>query len=70
AAAAAALLNGGVERRDGDRLVVRAADPAALNARLVGEGIRVRELAPERRSLEEVLHQRLGPFEPEDGERP
>jgi hypothetical protein len=36
----------------------------------VGEGIRVRELAPERRSLEEVLHQRLGPFEPEDGERP
>ncbi|HET7660196.1 MAG TPA: ABC transporter ATP-binding protein [Oryzihumus sp.] len=67
AAAAAALLNGGVERRDGERLVVRAADPAALNARLVGEGIRVRELAPERRSLEEVLHERLGA--PEDGGR-
>ncbi|MGZ4627568.1 ABC transporter ATP-binding protein [Oryzihumus sp.] len=67
AAAAAALLNGGVERRDGERLVVRAADPAALNARLVGEGIRVRELGPERRSLEEVLHERLGA--PEGGGR-
>ena len=55
-----ALLDGGVERRDGDRLVVRATDPAALNARLVSEGVRVLELGPERRSLEDVLNERAG----------
>jgi ABC-2 type transport system ATP-binding protein len=55
AARAAALLNGRVETRDGTRLVVRHDDPAALNARLVAEGIRVTEMTAVRRSLEEVV---------------
>jgi ABC-2 type transport system ATP-binding protein len=52
---AAALLDGRVEARDADRLLVRAADPAALNAELVGAGIRVSAIAAERRSLEQVV---------------
>jgi ABC-2 type transport system ATP-binding protein len=52
---AVALLDGDLQSRDGDRLVVRAADPAELNARLVGHGIRISELAEERRTLEEVV---------------
>lgn len=55
AARATALLNGRVEASEGSRLVVRHDDPAALNARLVAEGIRVTEIAPRRRSLEEVV---------------
>ena len=35
--------------------MVRAADPAELNARLVRHGIRISELAEERRTLEEVV---------------
>ena len=54
-AAAVGVLDGRVERRDGERLLVRAADPAALNAELVYAGVRVRELAPERRGLEDVV---------------
>jgi ABC-type multidrug transport system ATPase subunit len=60
AAAGGALLDGGVEAHDGDRLVIRATDTADLNARLVATGIRVHELGPERRSLEEVVHERTG----------
>jgi len=52
---AAALLDGRVERRDGDRLFVRHTDSAALNALLVEEGLRVAEIGPERRSLEQVV---------------
>jgi len=52
---AAALLDGRVERRDGDRLVVAAADPAEVNAGLVAAGVRVLEIGPERRSLEELM---------------
>jgi ABC-2 type transport system ATP-binding protein len=52
---AAALLDGRVEARDGTRLVVRHDDAAALNARLVAEGIRVSEMTVHRRSLEEVV---------------
>jgi ABC-type multidrug transport system ATPase subunit len=52
---AAALLDGQVASRDGDRLFVTAADPAALNARLVTAGIRVTGISPERRSLEELV---------------
>jgi ABC-2 type transport system ATP-binding protein len=55
AALAAALLDGRVERRDADRLVVRHTDSAALNALLVGEGLRVAEIGPERRSLEQIV---------------
>ncbi|MBA2388627.1 MAG: ABC transporter ATP-binding protein [Geodermatophilaceae bacterium] len=50
-----ALLDGRIEQRDGDRLVVRGADPAQLNAMLVSDGIRVTELGPERRTLEQVV---------------
>jgi ABC-type multidrug transport system ATPase subunit len=52
---AAGLLDGELAGRDGDRLIVRAADPAELNARLVKHGIRISELAVERRSLEDVV---------------
>ena len=55
AARVAALLDGRVEVMDGTRLVVRHDDPAALNARLVADGIRVTEMAAHRRSLEEVV---------------
>jgi ABC-type multidrug transport system ATPase subunit len=52
---AVALLDGRVGERAGDRLVVACDDPAKLNLRLVSAGVRVRELAPERRTLEEVV---------------
>jgi len=52
---AAALLDGHLEQRDGDRLLVAGADPAELNARLVAAGLRVSEIGPERRSLEELM---------------
>jgi ABC-2 type transport system ATP-binding protein len=52
---AAGLLDGELRERSGDRLVVRSADPAELNARLVRHGIRVAELTEERRSLEDVV---------------
>jgi ABC-2 type transport system ATP-binding protein len=49
------LLDGVVEQYDAGRLLVREADPAALNARLVGAGVRVTALVAERRSLEDVV---------------
>jgi len=52
---AAALLDGRVDRRDGDRLLVRHPDPAQLNHLLVSGGIRVSEITAERRSLEQVV---------------
>jgi ABC-type multidrug transport system ATPase subunit len=55
AASAVAMLDGRVELRDGDRLVVRGSDAASLNALLVGRGLRVTELAAERRTLEEIV---------------
>jgi ABC-2 type transport system ATP-binding protein len=54
-AAAAALLDGQLEGRDGERLFVRHADPAGLNALLVQGGVRVAAINPERRSLEQVV---------------
>jgi ABC-type multidrug transport system ATPase subunit len=50
-----ALLDGRVESRDGDRLTVRHQAPGDLNAELVTAGVRVVELATERRSLEQVV---------------
>jgi hypothetical protein len=50
-----AMLDGHVESRDGQRLVVRHTDPAELNARLVGADIRVTEIGPQRRTLEQVV---------------
>ena len=55
AGAAAALLDGHVEQRDGDRLVVAEPDAAELNARLVTAGIRVTEISAERHSLEGLV---------------
>ncbi|WP_300604039.1 ABC transporter ATP-binding protein [Trebonia sp.] len=52
---AVAALDGLVERRDGADLVVRSADPAALNARLVAAGVPVLSLVAQRRSLEEIV---------------
>jgi ABC-2 type transport system ATP-binding protein len=52
---AIALLDGRLAARDGDRLRVRGADPAALNELLVSNGVRVEELEIERRSLEDVV---------------
>jgi ABC-2 type transport system ATP-binding protein len=49
------LLDGRVESREGDRLVVRADDVATLNRLLVDGGVRVRELGPQRRGLEQVV---------------
>ena len=53
--AALGLLDGRVEVRDGQRLVVRMEDGAALNRMLVDAGVRVQELGPERRGLEQVV---------------
>jgi len=54
---AAALLDGQVEQRDGQHLVVRSADggAAALNARLVEAGLRVSAIGPHQRTLEEIV---------------
>ncbi|WP_299057715.1 ATP-binding cassette domain-containing protein [uncultured Nocardioides sp.] len=52
---AATLLGDAVEHREGDRLLVRAGDPGRLNRHLVEAGCRVSLLAPERRSLEDVV---------------
>jgi len=57
----AAELNGQVASRDGDELVVTGADPAQLNARLVTAGLRVAEIRPERRSLEDLVLELTGP---------
>jgi ABC-2 type transport system ATP-binding protein len=50
-----ALLDGRIERRDGDRLAIRHADAASLNAELVAAGLRIAELAAERQTLEDVV---------------
>ena len=51
----AALLDGRVEDRDGQHLLVRYEDAAALNARLVGAGLRVSAIGPHQRTLEEIV---------------
>ncbi len=50
-----ALLDGRVEHRTADVVLVRADDPATLNHRLVSSGVRVMEIAPLRRGLEEIV---------------
>ncbi|WP_236791115.1 ABC transporter ATP-binding protein [Amycolatopsis sp. GM8] len=60
-AVAASVLDGQIEARDGDRLVIRHDDPAALNALLVGAGVRVRSIDAERRTLEQVVLAATGP---------
>ncbi|MTD55147.1 ABC transporter ATP-binding protein [Amycolatopsis pithecellobii] len=68
AAHAVAVLDGQLESRDGDRLVIRHDDPAALNARLVGAGVRVRSIRAERRTLEQVVIDATGPGSDRFGE--
>jgi ABC-2 type transport system ATP-binding protein len=55
AALARSMLDGQVEAADGHDLLIRYADAAALNALLVGGGVRVELLSPERRTLEDVV---------------
>ena len=50
-----AVLDGRVTAVEGDRLVVRGADPAEVNALLVGAGIPVTGLALDRPTLEQVV---------------
>jgi ABC-type multidrug transport system ATPase subunit len=52
---AAALLDGRVAERNADRLIITDADPVAVNSQLVAAGLRVSEVRPERRSLEELV---------------
>jgi ABC-2 type transport system ATP-binding protein len=52
---AVAVLDGLIDHRDADRLLVADADTAAVNARLVAAGVRVSEITAERRSLEDVV---------------
>jgi ABC-2 type transport system ATP-binding protein len=54
-ARARSLLDGQVESYDDRHLLIRYADPAALNSLLVREGVRVEMLSPERRTLEDVV---------------
>ena len=54
-ALARALLDGQVEQHDEDSLLVRVDDSAMLNTLLVGAGVRVEVLAPERHTLEDVV---------------
>jgi ABC-2 type transport system ATP-binding protein len=51
----AALLDGQVEHRDGQRLLVRYSDAAGLNTRLVGAGLRVSSIGAQQRTLEEIV---------------
>jgi ABC-type multidrug transport system ATPase subunit len=52
---ARSLLDGQVERAVAEELLVRHDDPAALNRLLVEGGVRVEMLAPERRTLEDIV---------------
>jgi hypothetical protein len=50
-----ATLDGRVTSIDGERVIVRGADPAEVNARLVAAGVRVHGLSLERPTLEDVV---------------
>jgi ABC-2 type transport system ATP-binding protein len=52
---AVSLLDGQVEERDGDRLVIAHPDAAELNTRLVAQGLRIAEIGPQRRTLEQAV---------------
>ena len=71
-AAAVTALNGSgrVVDRDGATLVVPHDAPAALNARLVGAGVRVAGLVAERRTLEQVVLELTGPGADRVGDDP
>ncbi|WP_328608647.1 ABC transporter ATP-binding protein [Amycolatopsis sp. NBC_00345] len=69
AAAAVAVLDGRVEHRDGDKLLVRHDNPAELNALLVAGGVPVTSLQAERRTLEQVVLDVTGAGSDRFGER-
>jgi ABC-2 type transport system ATP-binding protein len=52
---AAGVLDGQLEHRDGDQLVVRGLAPDELTAQLVHAGARITELVSERQTLEDVV---------------
>jgi ABC-2 type transport system ATP-binding protein len=52
---AVAVLDGRVERIEGDTLLVGEMDAATVNLRLIAAGVRVSEFGPERRSLEDLV---------------
>ncbi|MBA3745868.1 ATP-binding cassette domain-containing protein, partial [Sporichthya sp.] len=54
------LLDGRASGRGGDRLAVRADDPAELTAYLVGHGLRIHGVLVERRTLENVVLDMVG----------
>ena len=56
----ATLLGSAVVSVEGQRLLVTADDPAALNAMLVGQGVRVAAVGPYRRDLERVVLDAVG----------
>jgi ABC-type multidrug transport system ATPase subunit len=58
------VLGSAVERVDGERILVGSADSAGVNARLVAAGVAVREIGPERRSLEQVIEERTSARRP------
>ena len=62
--AAEGLLGDSVHERDGERLVVVSPDSAAVNARLVASGVRVREIGPERQTLEQVIEEQTSARRP------
>jgi len=55
AADVASLLNGQLVTRDGENLVIRHGDSAALNTQLVAAGLRVSAITEQRRTLEQVV---------------
>ena len=62
--AAESVLGDSVRERDGERLVVDSSDSAAVNQMLVAGGVRVRELRPERQTLEQVIEGRTSARRP------
>jgi len=59
--AARALLGAHIEEADDNRIVVAEPDTARLNALLVAHGVPVTEIAPERRTLEQIVLELTGP---------
>jgi ABC-2 type transport system ATP-binding protein len=55
AADVVSMLNGQLVTRDGENLVIRHGDPAALNTMLVEAGLRVASITEQRRTLEQVV---------------
>jgi ABC-2 type transport system ATP-binding protein len=70
AAQVAAMLDGQVEQRDGSRLVVHHPDAAALNAHVVGAGLRVSSIGAQIRTLEEVVLEVTGAGTDQFGQPP